>query len=191
MLDVLSGFVGELRASGLPISVTETIDAADALAIVPLDDVFALRACRSATLVKSADHEAAFTRVFDLFFSRRAGGAIADAAVIASELPDAEEVSAPGRSSGARRAVDPRELRERVREALVSGERRLLGDVAQQAVELYGAVETSRPVGVAYFLQKTLRALDLASILAELLAGVLADTGPTGQVLDDRLSESL
>lgn len=192
MLDVLSGFVEELRASGLPVSVTETVDAADALSVIPLDDVSALRACLSTTLVKSADHEAAFDRVFDLFFSLRTQARPGEGEIsIEAELPGLEEVFVPGRISGDRRAIDPKELRNRVREALSSGDERQLADTAQLAVELYGAVESSRPVGVAYYLQKTLRGLDLESILKELLANSLTDAGFGERIVNDQLHENL
>jgi len=44
VLDVLSGFLGELRAAGLPISLRESIDAAEATDAVGLADRETLRA---------------------------------------------------------------------------------------------------------------------------------------------------
>ena len=38
LLKLLSGFVHELRAAGLPVSMTENLDAMRALEYVPLDD---------------------------------------------------------------------------------------------------------------------------------------------------------
>ena len=38
MLDVLQGFVHELRTAGLPVSMTENLDAMRAVEFVPLDD---------------------------------------------------------------------------------------------------------------------------------------------------------
>ena len=35
MLDLLTGFVGELRAAGVPVSTVEAIDAATALSLTP------------------------------------------------------------------------------------------------------------------------------------------------------------
>ena len=54
MLDVLTGFVGELRAAGLPVSLTESIDAAEAVHHIPLEDRDALKYALAATLVKSS-----------------------------------------------------------------------------------------------------------------------------------------
>ena len=69
MLDLLAGFVGELRAAGLPVSLTENIDAMDAVRHVPLDDRPALRAAMAATMVKRPEHRPAFDAVFDSYFA--------------------------------------------------------------------------------------------------------------------------
>lgn len=173
MLDVLTGFVDELRACGLPVSVTETIDAADALSVIALDDAAAMRAALGATLVKSGDHEATFDRVFDLYFSRRGGRFAHEGDVlIESDSPEIENVFVPARRSTEREAIDPKMLRAQVRAALVSGNREQLAIGAHLAVELFGGVEANRPVGVAYYLHKTVRALGLEAMLHELLAEI-------------------
>ena len=52
MLDVLQGFVHELRLAGLPVSMTENLDAMRAVEYVPLQDRDAFKTALSATLVK-------------------------------------------------------------------------------------------------------------------------------------------
>ena len=54
VLDLLSGFVTELRQAGLPVSLTEHLDAAEALHHIPLEDREALKYALGATLVKSS-----------------------------------------------------------------------------------------------------------------------------------------
>ena len=71
MLDLLAGFVGELRAAGLPVSLTENVDAMDAVRHVPLDDRAALRTAMAATMVKRREHRPAFDAVFDSYFALR------------------------------------------------------------------------------------------------------------------------
>ena len=71
MLDVLTGFVGELRAAGLPVSLTESIDAAEAVHHIPLEDRDALKYALAATLVKSSAHWKAFETAFEVYFSMR------------------------------------------------------------------------------------------------------------------------
>ena len=53
MLDVLQGFVHELRNAGLPVSMTENLDAMRAIEHVPLDE----RAAFKAALVVDAGEE--------------------------------------------------------------------------------------------------------------------------------------
>src|SRR5271170_5998224 len=71
MLDLLSGFVTELRRSGLPVSLTEHLDAAEAVRHIPLEDREALKYALAATLVKSSSHWKAFETAFEVYFSMR------------------------------------------------------------------------------------------------------------------------
>ena len=191
MLDVLTGFVEELRASGLPISVTETIDAAQALTFVPFDEPDTLRAAFRSTLVKSVEHEPAFSRVFDLYFSLRTPARFdADELMIERNDPDGEEVFVPGRRSSDRDSVDPAMLRERVRDALRTGDPDALATAAASAVELFGGIDAHRPVGVAYYLHKTLRALDLEAILRELIDATSGNEDPLVEQLAARELEA-
>ena len=68
MLDVLQGFVHELRTAGLPVSMTENLDAMRAVEFVPLDDRASFKAALGATLVKHQGHWNAFETVFDVYF---------------------------------------------------------------------------------------------------------------------------
>ena len=74
MLDLLSGFVTELRRSGLPVSLTEHLDAAEAVKYIPLEDREALKYALAATLVKSSSHWRAFETAFEVFFAVRTRG---------------------------------------------------------------------------------------------------------------------
>ena len=69
MFEVFQGFVHELRAAGLPVSMTENLDAMRAMEFVPFDDREALKAALSATLVKQAGHQRVFETVFEVYFS--------------------------------------------------------------------------------------------------------------------------
>ncbi len=189
MLDLLSRFITELRASGLPISVTESIDAASAMEAVGLGDRMTLRSALAATLVKSPEHHIAFLRVFDLFFARRSGErllSIESEIFIESDGEESDEIFVPGRQGSERPALSPSELRELVRRALDVGDQRGLREGAQLSVELFGAVEPERPVGVAYYLHKTLRELDLAGMINRISSEIDGAT-----VDDDPLLRSL
>ena len=58
----LAAFVAELRTIGLPISVSENVDAMAAVLAMPIADRATLKSALAATLVKSADHYHAFER---------------------------------------------------------------------------------------------------------------------------------
>ena len=60
MLDLLTGFVAELRAAGIPVSLTEHLDAAEALRHVPMEDREAIKYTLGASLVKSSSHWRAY-----------------------------------------------------------------------------------------------------------------------------------
>ena len=143
MLQLLAGFVGELRAAGLPVSLTENIDAMDAVRHVPLDDREALRTAMAATLVKRPEHRPAFDAVFEAYF------ALAPATV------DDE---------GA-------DLAALLEEALRSGDEQALRRVARMAVARLAGMEEGRGVRGSAYVFKTLRLLDVEGALARLLAG--------------------
>src|SRR6476659_3860037 len=69
MLDVLQGFVHELRIAGLPVSMTENLDAMRAIEYVPLEDRLAFKSALSSTLVKHVGHTRVFDTVFEVYFS--------------------------------------------------------------------------------------------------------------------------
>ena len=71
MLDLLTGFVAELRAAGIPVSLTEHLDAAEALQHVPMEDREALKYTLGASLVKSSSHWRAYETAFEIYFSLR------------------------------------------------------------------------------------------------------------------------
>ena len=74
MLDLLTGFVAELRAAGIPVSLTEHLDAAETLRHVPLEDREAIKYTLGASLVKSSTHWPAYETAFEIYFSLRGPG---------------------------------------------------------------------------------------------------------------------
>ena len=68
---ILAAFIVELRAIGLPVSLSENVDAAAALRAIPLADRDQVKSALAATLVKNHDHYRAFDLAFDIFFGGR------------------------------------------------------------------------------------------------------------------------
>ncbi len=147
MLDLLAGFVGELRAAGLPVSLTENVDAMQAVVHVPLDDRDALRAAMAATMVKRPEHRPAFDAVFDAYFPVRL---------------------APVGDEGAGAGADLAALLDA---ALRAGDDAALRDVARLAVARLAGMEAARGVRGSAYVHRTLRLLDLDGALARLLSG--------------------
>ncbi|MGH9074827.1 MAG: vWA domain-containing protein, partial [Acidimicrobiales bacterium] len=130
MIDLLSGFVAELRAAGLPVSLTETVDAAMAVRQIPLEDREAFKYALGAALVKSHAHWQAFETVFEVYFALRGPEhAIGEAS---SEAGGGEEgeldamaalaaLAGDGRpgGGGAAEALGPDELAEMLYRALL------------------------------------------------------------------------
>jgi len=77
----LAALVGELRAVGVPVSVGEHLDAANAIAHIPLRSREVLRAALQCALVKQARHLGTFNLIFDLCTAgspaQDAGGVVA------------------------------------------------------------------------------------------------------------------
>src|SRR6476661_7358377 len=71
MLDLMAGFVTELRNSGIPVSLTENLDAMEAVKHIPLEDREAFKYALAATMVKNQSHWKAFETVFEIYFSLR------------------------------------------------------------------------------------------------------------------------
>jgi uncharacterized protein with von Willebrand factor type A (vWA) domain len=187
VLDVLAGFVQELRSAGLPVSLTEAIDAAAALREVPLEDRQAVKYALGATLVKSSAHWRAFETAFEVYFSLRGP----QYAIERPAVPPRGDAGRPppgldggrGAASGGGEALSGEELAALLLQALRSGDDALLAAVARLAVLRYAGMEPGRPVGGTYYLYRTLRALDLDALLARLVreaAGGGIPTDPTG-----------
>ena len=71
LLDLLSGFIIELRDAGLPVSLTENLDAMEAVTHIPIDDRESFKYALGATLVKNHTHWRAFEVVFEVYFAIR------------------------------------------------------------------------------------------------------------------------
>src|SRR5262249_23130330 len=71
MLDLMAGFVAQLRNAGLPVSLTEKLDATEAVQHIPIEDRDAFRYAFGATMVKNNAHWRAFETVFEVYFSLR------------------------------------------------------------------------------------------------------------------------
>ncbi len=190
MIDTLAEFVEELRAVGIPVSMVEALDAAEALRVADMGSPEALRAALGATMIKSARHYPAFEAAFEIFFGARAfpdeGGVEGD--VVASVTPAGAEAGGGGGET-----ADV--LMAAIVEALATGDDEALRRLVAQAVELLAGMEPGRPVGGRYYLYRVMRRLDADRLLASLAAAMVGG-GPEhdalgGVLLDARARRAL
>ncbi len=204
MLDLLSGFVTELRKAGLPVSLTEHLDAAEAVRHIPLEDREALKYALAATLVKSSSHWRAFETAFEVFFAVRGGTGSSELGEGGDEQGDGDDErdGAAGTGEGGQRGqgrswqgggggegMTPEELAELLFKSLLSADQALMHVVARNAVDRYAGMEPGRPVGGTYYLYRTLRNLDLDAVLAKLMGQAQAGAVGDGMTdLEERLA---
>jgi uncharacterized protein with von Willebrand factor type A (vWA) domain len=175
LLDLLTSFVAELRAAGVPVSMAETLDAVAATAQTPLAQRQAVRHALRATLIKDQAHQDAFDLLFDVYFAPQAP--LGEPEPEPEPGPGAGPAPGPGRPAGLRR-LSAAELESALVAALLADDRPAISAVAREAVTRYGTVEPSRPVTGRYYVHRTLRGLGFDGLAGRLAA--MAATGPAG-----------
>ncbi len=194
MLELLNGFIRELREAGLPVSLTENLDAMEAVKHIPLEDREAFKYALAATLVKNNAHWRAFETVFEVYFSLRGReyklGEELDELLAGDEDGEGQEppegMEGMRGSGGAGDAMTPEELAEMLYKALLNGDEAMMRALARQAVKRYAGMEPGRPVGGTYYLYRTLRNLDLDGVLDKLMQQRKAEA-PDLSTLEERL----
>jgi uncharacterized protein with von Willebrand factor type A (vWA) domain len=192
LLDLLSGFIIDLRDAGLPVSLTENLDAMQAVTHIPLEDREAFKYALGATLVKNNAHWRAFETVFEVYFSLRGREFSIDPD--ADELGELEEGAegqqgqgGQGNAGAGGDQMTREELANMLYQALLQGDQALVRALARQAVSRYAGMEPGRPVGGTYYLYRTLRNLDLDGVLERLVEQSKQDAGGDLSPLEERL----
>src|SRR5689334_21699904 len=132
LLDRHIAFVEALRHAGLPVSLSEGLDAADAVLALGLSEREVVRAAYAATLVKRQPHRAGFDQVFDLYFPALVGDPTQPPPVEPVETPeDAQEVNGQ-LGDGPQDLAD---FRDALVMALGMGDQDALNVLAREAVQ--------------------------------------------------------
>jgi uncharacterized protein with von Willebrand factor type A (vWA) domain len=151
MLTKLLEFGTALRSAGLPVSLSETIDALNAVEEVPLRDRETLRMTLAGTLLKRQAHRPAFDLLFELYFGNAS-----------AEPPKAD---APESAAA---------LRDELAEEIMRGDGGGTAGLAERAVAALGRLDTSRDWYSNY---EVTRALDLTGLRNRLLAEIESSGG--------------
>jgi uncharacterized protein with von Willebrand factor type A (vWA) domain len=165
LVDRHVSFMHALRTAGLPVSMAESLDAGRAMAAVDLLEREQLRSAYAATVVKHAAHRPAFDRLFDLWWPSVLG----DGSATESTTGDAPGDDVEPADLDAIRS----ELRDRLRDVLLSGDEESLRRLAREAVNGLGRAEGGQPGRQSWFTYRVLRALNPDTLMASLLEQVL------------------
>lgn len=134
-----------MRTAGIPVSVSEGIDAFKALEHIPFDNKDSMRSALAAAMVKSHTHRPAFDLLFDLYLGAGRGR---------SENEETIDLDA--------------DLIEELVDAMVAGDDAGLADLARRAVSVLGRVRSS-PTGDWFSQYQVLQGLDLGVALGRAL----------------------
>jgi uncharacterized protein with von Willebrand factor type A (vWA) domain len=188
MIAAVEGLVAELRLVGIPVSASEYIDALSALRFVDLGDRAEVKTAIGAAVVKDAQHESAYSTVFDLYFAGRgldrAGGGGGDHD--AGAKPGSEggpagqgDVGGGGQGGGLLGSADDDALTGLLLRALEANDPALLRALAAAVVTRYAGIQPGRPVAGVYYQSRVMRALAPDGLPARLLAAA-PDNGDDG-----------
>jgi uncharacterized protein len=167
----LDGFVRAVRDAGIPVGISQAVDAAEILTVVDLLDREQLRHGLAAVLLQRAAQRPAYDVLFDLWWplgDRPAAGPGDDAEPGESaesgdstlDLPDGADLA--------------QLMREELARLLLSGDEEALRRLAREAVDQLGRTAPG-PSGQSYFSYRVMRALSPDTLVARLLAGLLGD----------------
>jgi hypothetical protein len=142
-----------LRDAGIPVAISESIDALHAIQHLDATDKEPFRAALAATMIKDEAQRPAFDTLFDLYFGTGRG-------------PEAHE-----ERDAAEAATTRDELLDQLLEALRDGDAAALRDIARRAVGRFGRLEGSGS-REWYSNYEVLRTLDPNVLLDRLMAEV-------------------
>jgi uncharacterized protein len=193
LLQTLFRFIDELRSAGLPVSLTEVVDAIAAVRAAPLADRETFKCALGATLVKDHAHWPVFETLFDVYFSLHRPHGEDGTDGDADGGPD--DLDRPGgpRQPLSRPAIphpgalSVEELRQLLTQALAEFDPETLRMLAEEAVTRFAGIEPGRPVGGTYYLYRALRQLELDALLARLLYSTRQQSGGGLSPLEERL----
>ncbi|MCF6507632.1 VWA domain-containing protein [Blastococcus sp. MG754426] len=161
----MDGFVRAVREAGIPVGISQAVDAAEILTVVDLLDREQLRHGLAAVLLQRAAQRDAYDVLFDLWWP------LGD-----RPAPDPADGEAGETGQPTLDVPDDAALAELMRaqllELLADGDPEALRRFARDAVDLLGQGQPT-PSRQSYFSYRVMRALSPDTLVAQLLAGLL------------------
>ncbi|MGY1884994.1 VWA domain-containing protein [Blastococcus sp. SYSU DS0753] len=184
----LDGFVRAVREAGIPVGISQAVDAAEILTVIDLLDREQLRHGLAAVLLQRAAQRDAYDVLFDLWWPL-------------GDRPAAEPEDGDGPGEAGESTLDvpddaalAAQMRDELLQLLQDGDPEALRRFAREAVDLLGQGQPT-PSGQSYFSYRVMRALSPDTLVAQLLAGLLGESGRGGlaeqvarQTVRDRLA---
>jgi uncharacterized protein with von Willebrand factor type A (vWA) domain len=159
LLDRHLAFLEALRASGMPVSLSEDLDAVAALGIVGWGRRQQVHDTYAATLVKRQSQRATFDELFEIYFPRMVGEGVSAAT---------EDESEPVRDT----AVDLAAFTEELADALEADDVDRLRQLASEAVGRFGSMPGRGPGMSSWSAYTTLRRLSTDELTLKLIEGL-------------------
>jgi uncharacterized protein with von Willebrand factor type A (vWA) domain len=166
----LDGFVRAVREAGIPVGISQAVDAAEILTVVDLLEREQLRHGLAAVLLQRAAQRPTYDVLFDLWWplSDRPPAVGSEDSEAADGEPGESTLDLPGGSADITEAMRAELLR-----LLQQGDDEALRRFARDAVDRLGRGQPS-PSGQSFFSYRVLRALSPDTLVSQLLAGLLA-----------------
>ena len=180
----LVGFVEALRAQGISVGPSETVDAGRVMATLGLGDRDVLREGIACAVLRRPDHRETYDAMFDLWFPAALGAR----AVVSDGDPDEshDDSSLPPDDVEAMRQMLLDLLTENP--DLADMDERLVSMIAR-IVEAYGKYSSSR--GPSFSSYQALKAMALDELEGKLLAGLLAPYGDEPTPTQEQIAKAL
>ena len=175
-------FVEALRAQGISVGPSETVDAGQVMAVLGLGDRETLREGFACAMLRRPEHRPTYDALFDLWWPAALGGR--------TVLEDDDSPSAPP-------SLDPEDV-EAMRAMLLDllADNPDIGDLDERLVamiaaivEAHGRYTSSR--GPSYSSYQALKAMGLDQLEGRLLAGLLAPYGDEPSDTSKQIAKSL
>jgi uncharacterized protein len=170
----LDGFVRAVREAGIPVGISQAVDAAEILTVVDLLDREQLRHGLAAVLLQRAAQRPTYDVLFDLWWPLSDRPTFADDDTEDGDDADGE----PGESTLDLPGDSDADLSELMRahllQLLMDGDEEALRRFARAAVDRLGRGQPS-PSGQSFFSYRVLRALSPDTLVSQLLAGLLGE----------------